>query len=372
MNSIINANLRVLEQNASIFWREINPRASSCIALKRLLETYATYDQWDKVVNLSSRAVLHLNKNNDRTDFYHIWICALNESKDYSSLNDLAEHLVVMGKEYSIFKFLAATAYAFTNQKNKCLKILKEFKHLSLSKNKYYQEALGLFLSSLSNLKYIKKGIYILKKLCSDKNIRYLTWRNCLSVLSMNNCESDMSRIYNLMHIKFPFAHEPYLVASLIAIDEKNWNEAIRILNQIIIDNPENSDAILALAYSYEESGKIQQAYDTIEKNKKLFHAKDFDYNYAMARIYKNLFYLNESINHFEESIKFYDNAISIAKFLNFCTKYLYTEKEELVLISGINKKENILSKLENVKKENVSTRLNILPTHNSFKDSIK
>jgi len=350
------SHLNILEQNASIFWREINPKASSCIQLKRLLEMYATFENWESVINLASRAVLHLNKNYERAEFYHIWICALNETHDLTSLVHLAKHLLLMGEEYSVFNCLAIIAYTFAGKNKIALKLLKEQKKSCNVKNRHYREAVGLFLSSLKNKRYIKKGIYILRKLCSDKNVGYLSWRNCLRVLSQYNCVISMSRMYNLMHVRFPFAHEPYITSSLIAIDEKNWAESIRLLNQIIKDNPHNMEAILALSQSYEENNEHEKAYHLVVKNKDLFHEQDYDYNYTMARLLEKSAKSKQSKEDCEDAILFYDRVISLARFFRFPVEKLEHSRNEMHKLNRIfENKSNLLSSLETFLQKNSS-----------------
>lgn len=340
MQSQSSMHLNFLDRNASIFWREINPKPSSCAKLKKLLEMYAMNGNWENVINLSSRAVLHLNKNYERCEFYYIWICALNETNDTEALLHLAKHLSYMGREYSIFNCLAIIAYNFANEQNICLNLLKNQKKYHNIKNKYYKEALALFLTSLNTKRHIQKGIFLFKKMCSNKNVGYLTWRNCLRVLSQHNYEKSMSRIYNLMHIRFPSAHEPYITSALIAMNEKKWNESIRLLKQIIKDNPENNEAILALAHSYEENNEFDKAYELITANSDLFHEQDYDYNFLMARLLSYSAKEKESKEDAEESILFYEKAISLANFFKFPIKKLEELCNEIILFN-----KNVVSK---------------------------
>ena len=353
MHSQDHSHIKHLERKASIFWREINPKAHSCLQLKKLLEVYATFENWESVVQFSSRAVLHLNKNYEKVDFYYIWICALNEMKDEASLCLLAKHLLQMGSDYSVFNCLAIIAYQFAGKNDIGLSLLKEQKKHFNAKNKFYREALGLFLTSLKNKKYIKNGIVILKKLCSDKNSSYYTWRNCLRVLSHFNCERSMSRVYNLMNVKFPFAHEPYIISALIAMSEEKWLESIRLLNQVLKDNPENTDAILALSQCYEEYGDVESATDLMCKNARFFHDQDYDYNYTMARLLKKCAKLKDDKEKCEDSILYYDRVISLSYFFKFPVERLLADREEVYALNkALSNKAKLLLSLENFLKE--------------------
>ncbi|MES2614710.1 MAG: hypothetical protein V4591_04775 [Bdellovibrionota bacterium] len=340
--------LNLLEHNASIFWREINPKVSSCIQLKQLLSMYATFENWESVINLSSRAVLHVNKNYERAEFYYIWICALNETHDYPALIHLAKHLIRMGAQCSAFYCLAAMAYTFAEKNKLALKLLKEQKKLHNMNNRYYREALGLFLTSLKRKIYVRKGMILLKKVCSNKSAGYFSWRNCIRVLSQNNCEDSMSRMLNLMHLKFPFAHEPYITSALIAMNENNWKESIRLLNQIIRDNPENKEAVLALSQCYEEDNGFENAYELMLKNKNLFHDQDYDYNHTMARLLEHNAREKNCKESCEDAVLFYDKVISLANFFHFPFNMFVAAREELQQFNkGLETKNKLLWSLE-------------------------
>ena len=336
-----NSQYRFHEKNAYFFWREINPKQRSCYHLRKQLEINATLENWELVINLSSRAVLHLNQHGERAEFYYIWICALNETKDEIALKCLAKHLMKSSSQYSSYKCLALIAYVFLGEHKRALSLLKEQKKLKNTKNKFYKEALGLFLSSFASKlasneikakKYVYKGIYILKRICSDSNSGYFNWRNCLRILSQNNFENSLSRMYNLMHIKFPCAQEPYLVSSLIAMNEKKWPEAMRYLNQLRKDNPKNTETILALCQCYEENNELQKALQLLEENNEYFHKKDYDYNYACARVMTKLGELNKNNSYYQKAIVFYDKAIAAAQILLLPTEKLTQIMNDLSL----------------------------------------
>ncbi len=291
--------LSSLESNANIFWNELSPKESSCAQIKKLLEIYATYERWEDVIQLASKAILHLDHDAQKVEFYHMWICALNEIQDFSSLVILGQHLRKMSLQCVEFYSLAVMAYTFSGKNKISLTLLKKEKNILSIKTKYHQEALALFLCSLNNKKYSKKGIILCKKICFKKGSSYLTMRNCLRVFSQFNCEEEMSQAYNSMNIRFPFAHEPYIVAALIAMEERNWIESIRLLKQIIADNIENKQAILALSHSYNQNGEVEKAYELLVEKKGIFHEFDYDYNYAMNEILARKNKLNRVLENF-------------------------------------------------------------------------
>ena len=334
------SHLYSIERDSSLFWREINPKPQSCLKLKKLLEMYGTYEQWEKVINLSSRAVLHLNKNYERAEFYYIWICALKESFDLDSLVYLGEHLIFMGEKYSPFYCLAALSFHFAGENTRALNLLKMQKRELNTKNRYYRECVGLILATLpakeSNKTKIIKGINHLKKLCLSKNSNYLSWRNCLRVLAQFDCEDSMSDMYNAMGERFSFCHEPYLVSALIAMEEKKWVEAISLLKIILIENPKNSESTLALANCLLETNEVAIAFDFLNENNHLFPTNDYDYNLLMGVILDRLSREKNSIELTDDAIVCYQIVISEAKKFYFPTENIQNNLKDLLQFKKI------------------------------------
>jgi Tetratricopeptide repeat len=298
-----------LESESNSFWREINPSAKSCASLIKLLEVYASQENWEQIINLSSRAVLHLSKYYDRADFYHIWICALRETFDNGALISLGKHLVKMREFHPVFLSLSLIAFNFSSCKKTSNKIYNYLNKTKGVENRFAFEACGLYLSSLKNNELNKKGFLLLKKVCLEKKTSYFSWRNYLRALSENDLLNEMSQTYNIIHEKFPFAQEPYLVASLIAMDSKNWHEAVRVLGQLIRDNPNNSNAILAMAQCYVEVGEYIKALSLLSLKSHVFLENDYDFHYLMGVTLKkvvekefDLKLQSMSINHLEKS----------------------------------------------------------------------
>lgn len=349
-----------LESESNSFWREINPSARSCASLIKLLEVYAAQENWEQIINLSSRAVLHLSKHYDMAGFYHIWICALRETFDNNALISLGKHLLKMRKIHPVFLALSLIAFQFSSCKKTSNKIYNYLKKTKGVENRFAFEACGLYLTSLKNNGLNKKGFLLLKKVCLEKKTSYFSWRNYLRVLSDNDLLNEMSKTYNIIHEKFPFAQEPYLVASLIAMDSKKWHEAIRVLGQLVKDNPNNSNAILAMAQCYVEVAEYVKALSLLSLKSHVFLENDYDFHYLMGITLKKVVekefdsnLQNISLNHLEKSYH-------LASSLGFPLDSIQSE------IDGI-KSMNITS--ESV--ESFSSELKIIQIHGeSQKDS--
>ena len=334
--------IKFLENESNSFWREINPSAKSCISLIKLLEVYASHEEWEKIINLSSRAVLHLTKFYDRADFYHIWICALKETFDQGALISLGKHLLRMRTSHPVFLSLALIAFHFASCNKISLKIYKHLKNTKGVENRFAFEACGLFLAASKNTENVSKGISLIYKVCQDKKSSYFSWRNYLRTLSENDFIEEMSQTYNHIHLKFPFAQEPYIVASLIAMNEKDWQESIRILGQILRDNPKNTNAILAMANCYLENEEYIKSLSLLTLKGYLFLENDYDYNFILGKSIKHIIENEFEQNLYETAIKYLNKAYTIAVSLNFNTSEVENEIHSLKIINDINEQKDI------------------------------
>lgn len=341
--------VKSLESDSTSFWREINPSAKSCLSLIKLLEVYAAHDEWEKIINLSSRAVLHLTKSYDRADFYHIWICALKETFDQGALISLGKHLLRMRNYHPVFLSLALISFHFASCKKISLKIYKHLKNSEGVENRFAFEACGLFLAGSKNKENIQKGVNLIEKVCQEKKSSYFSWRNYLRALSENNLIEEMSEAYNNIHLKFPFAQEPYLVASLIAMYEKDWMESIRILGQILRDNPKNTNAILAMANCYLENGEYIKSLSLLTLKAYLFLENDYDYNLLLGKSIKYVIEREYDTNLFETAVKHLSKAYSIAISLNFNTNEVEDEIKSIKITKSINEQNEMIENDNNV-----------------------
>lgn len=323
------------EKKSSSFWSDKNPSTQACTHLNTLLEVYASKQEWEKIIDLSSKAVLHLNEESKRNQFYYSWICALNESSDGNALLMVGRHLLKMRALHENYLSLSLLAFFFANKKEACQQICPHILKQKHNQTVYEEEALALFMTESIKEEQQKEGLSILKKLCQEKQASYFTFRNYLRTLSEKNLLKDMSNTYNLMHERFPFSSEPYIVAALSAMENKNWQEGIRLLEQILRDNPQNTDALLALSQCYEELQDFDKALDILRKNKKSFSEFDYDFHYSTGRALKKkvITQFNQELK--KESISHFQKSITLAHFFKLPTISLKKELEELYAVES-------------------------------------
>ncbi len=316
------------------FWKENSPSRRSCKSFYVVLQKMAMQAQWAQVANFASQAILHLNQNCDRLDFYHLWICALSELDRREDLLSLANHLQKMNHEFSVYYSLASLAYLFAGEKKNCKILLQKQWESKNINNHFFKEVKGLFLLASSKKEKRLKGLNTLVKNCFSEKINYIQLRNALKFMSKFSYENAMARIYNLMHEKFPEAHEPYIASALIAIQQKDWNESIRILRQVVTDSPGNTEAILALTHSFHNAKNIEMALLLLEEKKHHFHDLDYDFHLLSAEVKDSAARCSNNKNFCENAIEHYDAAISIAKFLKFPFEKMYLAKKRLEIFS--------------------------------------
>lgn len=81
-----------------------------------------------------------------------------------------------------------------------------------------------------------------------------------------------------------------------------DFNEAIKLYNQALQQNPKSPDAYLGLGIAYKESGKYKDAYDATKK------AISLRPTYYQA--YYNLGMILENMNRYDEAIDVYEKFL--------------------------------------------------------------
>lgn len=220
------------------------------LSVMNQLTLYAAHERWQDVVRGASKAVIDLGTWPQRAPFYHVWICALSEQSECSGLHALGNHLRRLGAQHADHYPLAALAYAFSHQPRKAVKALKCWRQqYAWDKNPYALHAYGVLLADCKKRSSVLKGAQILHTVCHKTNLGYLPWRSYLRVLAKREDDEGLACAYQTLHELYPYAHEPYWAATAVAMDEENWQEAIRLLVQILKDRPQLSLALSALAY---------------------------------------------------------------------------------------------------------------------------
>lgn len=217
------------------FWR--HPKSKARTYLIKALECQAFLKDWQKVADISSRAVFELHSFCDRREFYYIWMTSLIELSDISGLKYLAKHIKDFYKDdegaWALSEMTKHFITGFQNRDSHSLKSLS-------AKDTLTKELISYSLIYKKSLKDKKKGLSELKKVARLEESNYFRLRNFLRAFSDNDLTRQMSDLYNSMNKKFPFSPEPYIVSGLISAKKKNWQHASRLFSQLAMDNPKD------------------------------------------------------------------------------------------------------------------------------------
>ena len=189
---------------------------------------------------------------------------------------------------------------------------------------------MGIYLANSKNKLSIKSGKKILKEICEHKNSDYFTWRIYLKILSDNNDMTTLSKAYQALHIKFPFAPEPYFVATLIAMDSGNWEEALLILHQIMIKNPQNRNSLFALAHCYLKKGSFLSGLALLKMYQDELTENLFDYHYLVGISLKKLLEKNFDLSLRNLCLEHLKKCMQINNFFGFSNTSIQKEIQEL------------------------------------------
>jgi len=95
--------------------------------------------------------------------------------------------------------------------------------------------------------------------MCTTRKIIF--WPATTSLYSLeNDYLEEASKAFELIHERFPRCPEPFWGAARLAVAQGRWNEAVRVLQELVADNPDNTDALIALANCLEKTGDLSRS----------------------------------------------------------------------------------------------------------------
>ena len=228
-----------------------------------------------------------------------------------------------------------------------CSTLLKENVNKEESKSISKDELTNLYKCGYENLKnhnyeeaeeQLKKYIEITEKLKNKQNDQWYTFNNSVEFIlyTEENQETIDKKIIDINYN----TSNAYLCLAYIDFERKNYNEAIKKIDNALIWNPYNLDAIFEKAENYKEIGNIKEYYNiTLDSYEKIYTPT------YLARYYRNLGYYFIEKEDYE-----------LAKAL-----YLYSLKFE---------ESNVVT--HELKYINLKTNNNILPKYEELKDILK
>jgi hypothetical protein len=284
----------------------------------RLVELLSFREDWVKVAEVASRAIVLGCGPRASLRFYRAWLEALRGTQDVEGLQALARHLLLRRAESDDYLALACMALAHAGRRaygkvlyarlaakaprhprnqnpvkeasaTRADPIARTGRKTERRNSALAWEAIAVWLCEAPKPEERLKGVDLLARLCAARKQRYFTLRNYLSYSLEADELEHASAAYNAMHDRFPFAPDPYLAAARISMSENDYAAASVALQELLADNPRHPDAILALASCLERTGDLLAARDILASGADLFDADDYDFNATSGVINKKL-----------------------------------------------------------------------------------
>lgn len=267
--------------------------------------------EWDQVEELASTVIATGCGFRATFRFYRCWIESLRAEYNFTGLKSIARHLISLRHSSREFLPLAVMALAYTGERRFSSKILKSLNARSRTRTITLVEAQAIFNSESPRRDRRERGLQYLQALNVRNKTNYFLARNYLIYALENDYLEEASKAFELIHDRFPRCPEPFWGAARLAVAQGHWSEAVRVLQELVADHPDNTDALIALAGCLEKTGDLLAARDILISSKGLFDSRDYDYSATLGTLNKKLYerygmdeYREEAINSFSQAVK--------------------------------------------------------------------
>jgi tetratricopeptide (TPR) repeat protein len=285
---------------------------------------------WAQVEEVASQVVAAGCGYRATFRFYRLWLEALRSDYNFTGLKWLGRHLLSLRHSSAQFLPLAAMALAYTGERRFSARILKSLNAKAERKSITHVEAFAVFNAESPRRDRREKGLQYLQALNVKNKTNYFLARNYLVYALENDYLEEASRAFELIHDRFPRCPEPYWGAARLAVAQGHWSEAVRVLQELVADHPDNTDALIALASCLEKTGDLLAARDILTSSRELFEANDYDYSATLGGLNKRLYDRYGMEEYREEAIKSYAQAVSSAQKLGLSEAPLHVALGEL------------------------------------------
>lgn len=263
----------------------------------------ANKEEWDRVVDMSSRAVVAGCGVNASLWFYRAWIEGLKHANDVGNLQALARHL--MAKRSLSSDFLSITLLALTySGRQAYAKVLASHIEKSNTRSSIAGMAYASYCCESVEKKTRLYGLRLYRSVTQKTPNDFFNLHAFYGYCLESECHSAAANVLKDINTRFPMAIEPYWVSARMAFQEKNWNDCLNALAHILNTNAANEEANLFYAHALCEAGDALAAREFLAKTRQIFSENDFDYNFVFAKI-------NESLHSRYKGENFKNAAIS-------------------------------------------------------------
>jgi tetratricopeptide (TPR) repeat protein len=268
----------------------------------------------EQVEDLASRVIAHGCGMRATLRLYRFWLEALRADYNFTGLKHLARHLLSLRHSSKSFLPLSILALSYCGERRYAAKIVKSMRTFSERRSLAFVEAVAVYHAESSQRLRREKGIHYLRLLNEKNQKNYFLARNYLIYSLENDYLDEASRAFELIHDRFPRCPEPFWGAARLAVSQGHWPEAVRVLQELVADNPENSDALVALANCLEKTGDLLAARDILISSEHLFEKTDYDYSAALGSLCKKLYERYRMDDHRDEAIRSLSKAVMAAE----------------------------------------------------------
>jgi len=288
--------------------------ASEVKSALRCCELLSWKGAWDKVEDLSSRVIATGCGFRATFRLYRFWIEALRSEHNFVGMKSLARHLLGLRHSSKAFLPLCVLALSYCGERRFSAKIIRSLNKSEQRRSILHVEAVAVFNAESPQRIRREKGLQYLQALNVKNTENYFLARNYLIYALENDYLEEASRAFELIHERFPRCPEPFWGAARLAVAQGHWSEAVRVLQELVADNPENTDALIALANCMEKTGDLLAARDILVSSKDLFDRNDYDYSATLGALCKRLFERYHMEQHRDEAIQSISSAIVAAE----------------------------------------------------------
>ncbi|MBM3382035.1 MAG: tetratricopeptide repeat protein [Betaproteobacteria bacterium] len=285
---------------------------------------------WAQVQDLASQVIATGCGYRATFRLYRFWMEALRSEYNFSGLKWVGRHLLSLRHSSAQFLPLAAMALAYTGERRFSALILKSMNAKSVRKSITHVEAFAVYCAESPRRDRREKGLQYLQALNVNNKANYFLARNYLVYSLENDYLEEASRAFELIHDRFPRCPEPYWGAARLAVAHGHWSEAVRVLQELVADHPDNTDALIALASCMEKTGDLLAARDILTSSRELFEENDYDFSATLGTLNKSLYARYGMDEYRDEAIRSFAQAVASAQKLGLSEASLHVALSEL------------------------------------------
>ncbi len=287
-------------------------------------------EDWSTVVLASSHGVNSGCGKNACLFFYRSWIEALRKTHELEKVQLLALHLMRFRNEFAEFVPLALMALSYCGRRDYARRIARAIQKDPMARTALGCESIATFLAEGRARSGRAWAVSTLGKMAHKFKKNYFLNLNYLEYALENGFMTEASDAFNNIHESFPQCAEPYWGAARLAMRSDNWGEAASCVQEILADNPENTNALLVVSKCMEKSGDLLAARDLLTSSRECFDDYEYEFNVSLGLINSKLFSRYKMTQYRDASIRHLSRALKAAPVLGVSAATLHLALRDL------------------------------------------